>query len=252
MRTFRHRLRVAAYAFAMFACTNAIANVDIPSGASVNLNGGTLDLSGTSLQVDGTFGVGAGNVDNAANVAIGSGASLAGGSGAINLSGDWANLGSFTAGSSHVNFVDGALAQSSISGNTTFATLSLISAVGKSYVFQVGTTQTITALLQILGTAATGIQVKSSAPGQVASINLAQGGSQNIDFVGVSNIHATGQHLAATKTNDGGTGDAIGWFGSVVAAIQTSPAPTLSALGMLLMTIVMWMVAWRRRAFGSF
>lgn len=230
----------------------ALADVNVPTGASFNLNGGTLDLANTSLQVGGAFGLGSGIVTNAINIAIGAGAGLDGGTGTITLSGDWSDLGSFVAGGSHVNFVDGALALANITGNTTFANLSLISTIGKAYVLQVGSTQTISTALTILGTAGAGIQIKSATPGQAAFINLLTGGSQNIDFVGVSNVHATGQHLAPTKTNDGGSGDAVGWFGSVVGAIATTPAPILSTFAMVLMALVLLLTGWRRRNSGAF
>ncbi len=201
--------------FGIFLCLAipAMAQVAVPAAATFALNGSALDLAGSDLQVAGTFNVGSGSVQNAANVAIVAAGTLDGGSGAITLFGDWSNLGSFTAGSGQVNFVDGALALSNVTGNTTFADLSFVSLTGKAYSFQGGSTQTINNQLQILGTASSGIQFESSNAAQVAFIDLLNGGSQNIDFVGVSNVHATGQHLAPTLTNDGGSGNATGWFG---------------------------------------
>ncbi|QBB71288.1 hypothetical protein ELE36_13500 [Pseudolysobacter antarcticus] len=217
----------------LFSSAPLLAQVVVPASASFSLNGGSIDLAGSNLQVAGTFDVAAGAIQNAANIGILAGGAINGGSGTITLFGDFSNVGSFTAGSSHVNFVDGALAQSNITGNTTFANLSFVSLTGKSYVFGVGSTQSIQSQLQILGTAGFGIQIKSSTAGQVAFINLLAGGTQDINYVGVSNVHAIGIHLAPSLTNDGGTGDSFGWFAAVAPTVAT-PIPTLS-FGMLLL-----------------
>lgn len=236
----------------LFAAGNAAAQLSIPSGGSFTLEGGSLDLAGTNLSVAGTFAVGAGNVYNAANVEIAANGLLDGGSGALNLFGDWSKLGTFAAGSGQVNFFDGAASQSQISGNTTFANLAFATTLGKSYVFATGSTQTITALLQILGTPAQPIQFRSAAAGQVANLNLLAGGSQNIAHVGVSNVHANGQHLAPTLTNEGGTGDALGWFAAVIVQ-NAVPATALSLPGMLLLALALLAMVWhsRRHRFES-
>jgi hypothetical protein len=222
-----------------------LAQVSVPSTATFALNGGSLDLSGTDLQVAGSFSLASGLVQNAANVAIAPGGNVDGGSGSVTLFGDWFNLGSFVAGSSQVDFVDGALAQSNVSGDTTFFNLSFISLTGKAYIFQGASTQTIESRLQILGTSNFGIQFQSAIPAQFASIDLLNGGSQNIDFVGVSNVHATGQHLAPNLTNDDGSGNATGWFGQGGGGTggTVTPAPVLSAWSLLLMALGLLTVA---------
>ena len=220
------------------SCPLAQAQITVPTAASFALNGGSLDLAGTGLQVAGAFALGAGTVNNASDVAISG--SLDGGSGTLSLFGDWSNAGTFTAGTSSVNFIDGASAQSSVSGNATFANASFVSATGKNYIFTVGSTQSIAGVLTIQGTSAQGVQFKSSAAGQVANINLLPGGSQNIQYVGVSDVHAIGQHLAANQTNDGGTGNATGWFGSESNGDgNTVATPTLSTIGLLMLALLM-------------
>ncbi len=182
-------------------------------------------------------------MQNTVDVTLSAGAVLDAGSGSITLSGDWSNQGTFIAGSSRVNFVDGARAQSNVTGNTTFSSLSFISSIGKGYALQSGSTQTVESLLQILGTAAAGIQIQSTSP--FASINLLSSGSQNIGFVGVSNVHATGQYLAPTLTNDGGSGNATGWFvqatgtggGNGGAPGEVTPTPALSSWALLLLIL---------------
>ncbi|MHB8448556.1 MAG: hypothetical protein ACYC9P_11605 [Rudaea sp.] len=229
--------RACLVLLAAFFATPALAQVDVPTGATFALGGDSLDLGNTSLQVGGSFAVGSGSAQNIDSVSILSGGTLDGGSGSLTLFGDWSNAGTFTAGSGTVNFVDGGIAQSNIGGNSTFASTSFVSATGKNYIFAVGTTQSVSGLLTILGTSTQGIQFRSSTAGQVANIDLLAGGSQNIDFVGVSDVHATGQPLAPTKTNDGGTGNATGWFGAAVGA-NTAPTPALSDIALLLLALL--------------
>lgn len=221
------------------ACMTAQAQVAVPAGASFALNGGNIDLANTNLQIGGSFTVGSGGVQNIDSVSILSGGTLDGGSGTLTLFGDWANAGTFTAGTGSVNFVDGSVAQSNVSGNSTFYNASFVSAAGKNYVFAVGTTQNISNLLTITGTAALPIQFRSAAADQVANIDLLPGGSQNIDFVGVSDVHAIGQPLAPTKTNDGGTGNDTGWFMSGVNGGNAVPTPTLSGIGASLLALLL-------------
>jgi len=211
----------------------------------VQLSGGTLNLGGADLQVAGTLGLGSGAITNARNVSTLSGGAFNAGSGNVTLFGNWSGLGSFAAGSSSVNFIDGGLSSAQLSGSTTFNAASFVSTTGKSYLFPVGLTQTFNSSLTILGTSAAAIQFKSSAPGQIASVNLLPGGTQNIDFVGVSDVHSTGQHLAPTKTNDGGTGNALGWFGALASG-AVRPAPMLSIPALCLLALAVAMIATRQ------
>lgn len=228
----------------VFVCvaSPAIAQLAIPSGGSLALNGGSLNLAGTDAQIGGLLSLGGGQLNNVGSIDILASGTLDAGSGLLTLSGNWSNAGNFLAGSGSVNFIDGG-AQSLISGNTPFANLSFISAIGKNYLFTVGTTQTISGLLTIAGSAALPIQFRSTAAGQVANINLLGGGSQNIAHVGVSDVHATGQHLAPSLTNEGGTGDALGWFAAVIVQ-STVPAATLSLPGMLLFALALLAMVW--------
>jgi hypothetical protein len=75
---------------------------------------------------------------------------------------------------------------------------------------------------------------------------LLAGGTQNIQYVGVSDVHATGQHLAINQTNDGGTGNATGWFGTAIAG-NTVPTPTLSWFGSFLLALLLVRIAATRR-----
>jgi hypothetical protein len=234
-------IRAGLFLFALSA-TPAFANVDVPAGAAFALGGGSIDFGNTSLQVGGNFALGSGSATNIDSVSILAGGALDGGSGVLTLFGDWSNAGTFTAGTGSVNFIDGGIAQSNINGNSTFDNVSFVSATGKNYAFAVGTTQSVSGLLTIQGSATQGIQFRSTTAGQVANIDLLPGGSQDIQFVGVSDVHATGQHLAPSLTNDGGTGNATGWFGSA-AATNTVPTPALSWIGLLLLALLLAAIA---------
>lgn len=138
-----------------------------------------------------------------------------------------------------MRFLDGP-AESAVLGSTAFANASFGSANGKRYRFESGSTQTVAAQLEILGTGAP-IQIDVTQPGAIAFLNLLPSGTQNIANVGVSDGHATGQHLAPAQTNQGGRGNADGWFGgggpigpSSVPVPASSPAGSiLFALGLL-------------------
>jgi len=231
----------------VFLCgaSAATAQLSVSTGGTFALNGGSLNLDGTGLQVNGVLSLAGGRLLNAANVAIGAGGTFDASNGQVTLSGDWSDAGSFLGGGSQVGFVDGP-ASSQITGNTTFATLSFVSATGKNYVFGTGSTQTISQLLTITGTAGAPIQFRSSAAGQVANIDLLAGGAQNISHVGVSDVHATGQQLAPNQTNEGGTGNATGWFAAVVQSAAVA-APALSRWAAMLLGVMLAGFALRQR-----
>lgn len=105
--------------------------------------------------------------------------------------------------------------------------------MGKNYVFSVGSTQTISGLLEITGTAPQPIQFRSSAPGQVAYINLTPAGVQQIVHVGVTDVWATGQWLAPNQQNEGGGGNANRWFGMPQPGVNPVPALSTPMQGVL-------------------
>lgn len=223
------------------------AGMTIPAGARLPLNGGTLDAAGGSLRIDGTLELGSGVLRglDALRIAVGGSADF--GSGTATVTGDWENRGTFAAGSSRVELRDGAAVQSAILGASQFATLSLVSAGGKRYHFESGLTQRVSALLQVLGNGLP-IQLDVTTAGSAAFLDLAPTGTQVIANVGVSDVHAAGQHLAPTLTNQGGRGNAAGWFGGVVPAVPPVPVPALSWSALLALIAAFLFVATRRTA----
>jgi hypothetical protein len=236
VRSFR---ACASVALSLGLMSAAHADLVVPSGGQYSTGGGQTDLACTDVVVAGKLFVASGSLINVRHLTIQSGGTIDGGSGVIQLGGDWSDSGTFTASASTVRFVDSCgVTSSTVSGNTTFFNARFLSTTGKNYVFQVGTTQTVAGQLQISGTAANPIQFRSSAPGQVANINLLPGGTQAIVHVGVTDVHATGQHLAPDQTNEGGGGNAFNWFGASPNPVST-PIPTLSDLAMLVLAALL-------------
>jgi hypothetical protein len=229
----------------------AAADFIVPPNSIASLNGGTLDLGCTNLIVAGTLQIGSGQVLNARNITIQSGGVVDGGSGVVELGGNWSNNGGFLAGTGTVRFLDlCALASATISGSSSFANARFVTSTGKNYVFTVGSVQTITGVLEITGTTPQPIQFRSSAPGQVAFINLTQAGTQQIAHVGVTDVWATGQPLAPNLQNEGGGGNALGWFGTAIPG-AVAGIPALSNLMLAVLAALLALVAGpglRRRA----
>ena len=243
----RHELRRLAATFAVmagavFAGGPANADFIVPPNAVINLNAGQLDLACTDLIVGGTMHVDTGSVTNIRHVTIQPGGVLDGGAGTIRLGGDWTNGGLFTAGTSHVEFRDlCSLAFSTLGGATTFANLSFVSASGKSYRFTSGQTQTVGGILEIAGTAAQPIQIRSTTPGSVGFLNLLPSGTQQIQHVGVTDNTASGQWLAPALTNEGGGGNANRWFGGLPPA-GISPIPTTGPGALALLAVMLGLI----------
>ena len=206
----------------------AHADYTIAANSTTLLRAGALNLSCTDLIVAGTLNLGSGAILNARNITVQPGGLVQGGTGFIALSGNWtvSPTGQFVGGTSDVHF-DGTCGAgaSVIMGSTTFYDVHFTSTTGKSFVFAVGTTQTIAHLFEFTGTALAPSQFRSSVPGQVAFIDLQPGGSQLISHVGVTDVWATGQWLAPFLTNEGGGGNARRWFGVPDDSVQ--PIPTV-------------------------
>lgn len=235
------RIGVGPHATAILTCllfaTGAHGAINVPSGGSVSLAGGAMDMGCTDINVAGSLQVGSATISAVHNVTIQAGGTLDGGSGSITMAGNWSNSGTFLPGTSSIFFVDNpACAPSStLSGNTSFYNLSLISSLGKIYTLTSGSTQTTLNGLTIQGTSANPIQITSGNPGSPSFVNLATGGTQNVSHVGVSDNWATGQPLAPLLTNEGGTGNSRGWFG---ISLNTSiPALGMGGIGLLVLLL---------------
>jgi hypothetical protein len=245
----------------LIACTAALlisvvagqakADLVVPVGATTSLGSGIVDLACSDLVVGGTVRVQSGAVRNVRNVTIQSGGAIDGGSGVIQVGGNWTANGSFVAGTGEVDFRDlCGVGAAGISGDTTFFRASFVSTTSKNYIFGVGSTQRILSVLEISGATPSPIQFRSATPGQVASIDLVNSGTQLIQHVGVTDVWSTGQCLAPGQSNEGGGGNAKNWFicssggggGSTPASIPALDAAALLALGALLAGSGLWFV----------
>src|SRR5262249_7909054 len=161
----------------------------------------TVDLSCTDVIVAGKPQNTSGRVANARPGTILAGGTIDGGAGAIPPGGHRTNSGLVVAGTSTGRFpgVWSVFNAATIRG-TTFSPASFVTGAGRNFLFAVGTTQTVSSVLEIAGTAGSPIQFRSTAAGQVAYINLVASGSQLIQHVGVTDVWATGQWLAPTLT----------------------------------------------------
>jgi hypothetical protein len=225
------------------------AGIRVPAGATLDVGGGRIDLAGSSLESSGTFRLGSGQLLDTLDFRVLDGlADL--GAGLLQLSGNFENRGTLASGTSRVELRDGGAAESAILGNSSFATLSLVSTSGKRYRFESGSTQRVTTLLEILGIGVP-VQVDVTSAGSVAFVDLLDGGDQNIANVGVSDVHAIGQMLATEQTNQGGNGNDQGWFGDGTVPVPPRPpqpqvVPALSGPGLLVLALLLAAIAWHR------
>jgi hypothetical protein len=217
----------------------ATAAMNLPSGSGLNLGGGQLSLGGTSLTVAGTFDLADGNLTGVSNLSTLAGGLLTAGSGLIELSGDWLMQGIFLPGNGTVRVIDSVSGVTNLRGSNTFTALNLTSTLGKHIVLEPGSVQTVSQLLTISGTAALPIQIERVPIGPAAEVNLLPGGAQSIIHVGVSNVHATGQPLAPLQSNEGGSGNAFGWFGLMFPSTLSVPAGSPFSLMTLLILVLL-------------
>ena len=228
---------------AVMLTTPVAADISIPAGGSIALNGAAVDLGCTDVVVSGTFSLDTGSLINVRNVSILPGGVVNAGSSQITLAGDWSNTGSFNAGTSRVNFVDtpACATSSTISGNTQFYMLSLTSTIGKVYRFAVGSTQQILYQLTITGVPGTPIQLRSTVAGQTANINLSA--FQIMHDIAVNDLVATGVWLAPYLVNQAPGGSALRWFGEP----DYARIPTLGTTSLFALILLIFGFAYRAR-----
>lgn len=237
---------LAALSLLLAAATVQAAGIQVPAGAGVQVSGGRIDTAGGDFLIGGRLVLGSGELRGIGALRIAAGGSADFGSGVATLTGDWENRGSFIAGSSRVELRDGGAAFSAILGTTEFANLSLVSLSGKRYRFESGFTQRVAASLQIQGTGLP-LQVDVTTPGSIAFLNLLASGTQSVANVGVSDVYASGQNLAPTQTNQGGNGNANGWFGGGPPPRPNVPIPALGWPALLLLGLGILFIATRAR-----
>lgn len=200
----------------------AKAQVVVPPLAVLNVpSGGTMDLGCTTLDVQGTFNVNNGQLNNTGNIGIAATGTLNGGQGTVRVGGNWNNSGNFVAGTGTVMFVDGCSAGPAlITGTAVFNNLTLTSSNGRTFVLPAGTNITVNGTLTLQGAPGQPLQLVS-ASGLPATITLGAGAQVLSSFVNV----AANVQIGAP----------------VVTAVQS--VPTLNDWGLIVLTLLMATVA---------
>jgi hypothetical protein len=231
--------RISALVAAAFLSTAAHADLVIPTGGSYALNGGGTDLGCTDLIVGGTLQLDSGSLTGVRNVVIQAGGSITATSGTLSLSGNWSNAGSFVGGTGLVSFVDlagCAPAGGLISGNTTFANLSFISAIGKTYQLVSGSTQTIMQQFVVQGAPGLPLVLRGATPGQPAFLGV--GAAQSTSYFGAADLVASGLWIAPNQNNAINGSGVSRIFGDPNAPIPTLPLGALALLALTLVAVV--------------
>lgn len=173
-KTFRGRYgHAVCVTVLMVAAQTANAQLFIPAGGTVTFpTTGQLSLACTELAIQGSLSLSAGAMSDTAGLTIGPTGSFNAGTGTINVSGNWVNLGSFSANDSTVVFNDGCTqGPIAISGTTVFNNLTLSSSSGSTFTLASGSNITVNGTLTLQGTQSNPIRLLSSAPG-ITVINL--------------------------------------------------------------------------------
>ena len=224
------------------------ASIDIGQGSTVNFGNSivnnpshSLSNSGTAIFADSTTSLlSFSNSNNAQSSANGA---------TISIVEDWDNNGTFNAGNSTVNFIDGGSNTSKISGETRFNILTVASTVDKLLEFQASSQQIVMQHLQLTGVDGNLLTIISDSPGDEAMLALALSASQLIDYVDVTDNYGTAQVIAPGSPESFNSiqgSNVRGWFGTPLAF----PIPSLSLIGLLILSTVLILLASKNKIKG--
>jgi hypothetical protein len=207
-------------------------DVMVGSGSTFDLGTGSLMLGCADLAVTGTLTAGSVGFSAARDVAINPGGVVNGNSAVLSLSGDWDNAGTFNAGTSTVQMVDGcALLSSVVVGDTSFANLSISTTSAKQVSFTAGSTQTVTGLLTLLGSAGSLLQIRSTLNGVAAFFDVS--GTSSASFVDVQDNDAQPGNDIVLDANSVKGSNTPGWTFGIPVPLLGPVALTLLALLLL-------------------
>jgi hypothetical protein len=216
------------------------ADVIVGDGAEVTLGDGTLGLSCRALRISGTLRGGSGTIRQGGDYEILPGGILAAEGATLEVAGDWNNLGTFEPGGSTVHFLDGCdRDEAAICDTTTFANLVVESAMGKTYEFEVGATQTVLDSLVVNGDDGARVLIRSKQAGQRAFIDLR--GDQEIAFVDVRDHEAVRRRIGTRPAEDLASidsGNTVNWFIDLDAALMPATSAPALIVGLLAMLLI--------------
>ncbi len=227
----------AAVAFLAVTTGASAGQVTVGSGSSFDLGTGSLDLGCADLTVTGTMAAGTVGFAQARDVTIDPTGLLDGESATLEVAGDWDNAGTFNAGTSTVQLVDGCgLASAVIAGDTTFANLDMTTTSGFLYSFTSGSTQTVTGSVTLAGASGNLLTIRSTLDGSEAFLDLDLPATGI--FVDVKDNHAIDQPV----TLDPGSvdsGNSPGW------SVGVPLVPALSLLGLAALGVGLYLTGHR-------
>ena len=236
----RARLTVAVSFIALgLAAPASAGNVTVGAGSTLDLGTGSLALGCADLAVSGTLSAGSAGFSAARDVAINPGGTVNGNSGVLSLAGNWDNSGSFNAGTSIVQMVDGcALFSGVVVGNTSFANLSISTTTAKLVSFTAGSTQTVTGLLTLLGSVGNLLQIRSTVNGSAAFMNAT--GTSSASYVNVQDNNALPGNDIPLLVNSVKGSNTPGWLQGISVPMLGPVALALLAL-LLLVSGQQWL-----------
>jgi hypothetical protein len=205
-----------------FSALPSLAQISVPVGASIDVPvGSTLDAACGGVDVQGQLNVTSGQLRTGGDLVIGSSGVLNGNDGVVRVGGNLRSTGSFNAGNSTVELVDGCVGNTTqISGNLVFQNLVLRSGSGRAFAIQAGSQITVLGTLTLQGVSGQNLQLVSANGGAVV-VNLGPSANVVSNFVSVASNVQIGTAAATAKS-----------------------IPTLSEYGVLILGSLLALVAW--------
>lgn len=231
-----------------FALSAPAATLTVGAGSSMSAGSGTLAMNCGDINVAGTLHGNSALIENTRHFTINPGGLVNGNSATFEVTGDWSNDGGFNPGTSTVSFLDGCgIGDATVSGDTTFYDLNIITQAGRTIFFDAGARQTILNFLRVLGAPGNLLFIRSTIPGEVAFTDLF--GGHEVEYVDVmdnsANVNIIGPAPPGEFNSIKGS-KSDGWF------IPSPPIPTLSVWGMLVFMLLIMGVTWRRLRSAQF
>lgn len=242
-RFFGQPIVVIALVCSMIAPLAAAGSLVVGAGSSVDTGAGHVDLGCGDASVNGQV---AGRLIGARHLSFGPGAVASGAQ--LGLSGDWINSATPML-DARVTWRDGCgVNQSRMLGSTDLVALDIESTSGREIRFDASGEQTVRDDLRLVGAPDQFLRLRSTAPGQLASLSLDAFAQQSIDWVDVAGIDSrAGQGIApglAIEYNSQASGSALNWFG-----LPPIPVSTLGRTSILLLIMLIGLLGLFRHRF---